>query len=225
MPKLPPASRWIAAAGVVVVAAVAVGATNASRAAKGPASTARASDLVAQARKEALAASSWPSKWQGPTKPTKAQAGKKIVVISCSQATACAQEVAGVVSGGKVIGWKVQVVDGKGDPAVYASAIRNAVTSGADGIILASVNVGLVVDALRFAKQHHVPVLNNAAGTAKSLGVDSESGRGQDPDPNAWRGRITADGMILGQQGRPRWSCFERMTPVSRLGTRQLSSV
>jgi hypothetical protein len=127
---------------------------------------------VAQAKAEALAASRWPTTWKGPTTPTKPQTGKKIVVISCSQATACAQEVDGIVEGGKVIGWNMQVVDGKGDPSVYASSIRNAVTSGADGIILASINVGLVTDALRFAKAHKVPVLNNASITAKEAGID-----------------------------------------------------
>src|SRR5579884_2033669 len=89
--------------------------------------------VIAQAKAAVLSASHWPSTWMGPTTPTKAQKGKKIVAISCSQATACALEVAGTVEAGKAIGWTVQVVDGKGDPSVYSSAIRNAVRSGADG--------------------------------------------------------------------------------------------
>src|SRR5690242_9135420 len=83
--------------------------------------TSDSSALVDSARAAAEAASKWPAEWQGPTEPTKAQAGKKIVAISCSQATACAQEIEGIVDGGKAIGWDVQVVDGKGDPAVYSS--------------------------------------------------------------------------------------------------------
>src|SRR5262245_6825410 len=89
--------------------------------------------------RKARPASLWPKTWKGPTTPTKAQRGKKVVVISCSQATACAQEVDGVVEGGKAIGWDMQVVDGKGDPSVYSASIRNAVTGGADGIVLASI--------------------------------------------------------------------------------------
>jgi ribose transport system substrate-binding protein len=184
----------------VMLAASAVTTAGAARSA--PSKRPPSADIVAQAKKELLAASHWPTTWRGPTTPTKAQAGKKVVVISCSQATACAQEVAGVVAGGKAIGWNVQVVDGKGDPTVYSSAIRDAVTGGADGIILASINVGLVTDALRFAKQHNVPVINNASITAKQAGIDPSLVAGNNPDPNAWRGRITADWMIWNSKGK-----------------------
>src|SRR5262249_22620976 len=139
---------------------------------------------VGQAKAALFANAKWPTAWKGPTTPTKAQKGKKIVVISCSQATACSLEVDGIVDGAKAIGWQTQVVDGKGDPSVYSSAIRTAVTQGADGIILASINVGLVVDALRFAKDHHVPVLNNASITAKDAGIDTSLVAGDNPDPN-----------------------------------------
>jgi ABC-type sugar transport system substrate-binding protein len=157
---------------------------------------------VAQAKAALFANAKWPSTWKGPTTPTKAQKGKKIVVISCSQATACSLEVDGIVDGAKAIGWTTQVVDGKGDPSVYSSAIRTAVTQGADGIILASINVGLVVDALRFAKQHKVPVLNNASITAKDAGIDPSLVAGDNPDPNPLRGKITADWMIWNSGGK-----------------------
>jgi ribose transport system substrate-binding protein len=187
-----------AALGSVVLA----GATNASEAAKAKAGAGKPGGLVAQAKREALAASLWPKTWKGPTTPTKAQPGKKVVVISCSQATACAQEVDGVVEGGKAIGWDMQVVDGKGDPSVYSASIRNAVTGGADGIVLASINVGLVTDALRFAKDHNVPVINNASITAKEAGIDPSLVAGDNPDPNAWRGRQTANWMIWNSNGK-----------------------
>jgi ribose transport system substrate-binding protein len=158
--------------------------------------------LVEEARAAAEAASKWPTEWQGPTEPTKAQANKKIVAISCSQATACAQEVEGIADGGKAIGWDVQVVDGKGDPAVYSSAIRNAVTSGADGIVLASINVGVVADALRFAKDHDVPVINNASITADQAGIDPSLVAADNPDPNAERGTNMANWMISDSEGK-----------------------
>src|SRR5262249_1713991 len=143
-----------AAVGAVALTAAVSGA-GARQEAPGRADGASAAAVtVAQAKAALFANAKWPSTWKGPTTPTKAQKGKKIVVISCSQATACSLEVDGIVDGAKAIGWQTQVVDGKGDPSVYSSAIRTAVTQGADGIILASINVGLVVDALRFAKDH-----------------------------------------------------------------------
>jgi ribose transport system substrate-binding protein len=192
---------WTAVVVGAILAAIAAGSVTSTSQARTAKPTAGGVS-VAQAKAEALAASRWPTTWKGPTTPTKPQTGKKIVVISCSQATACAQEVDGIVEGGKVIGWNMQVVDGKGDPSVYASSIRNAVTSGADGIILASINVGLVTDALRFAKAHKVPVLNNASITAKEAGIDPSLVAGDNPDPNPWRGRVTADWMIWNGNGK-----------------------
>ncbi len=174
--------------------------------------------MIAQAKAAVLSASHWPSTWMGPTTPTKAQKGKKIVAISCSQATACALEVAGTVEAGKAIGWTVQVVDGKGDPSVYSSAIRNAVTSGADGIILESISVGTVTNALEFAKQHHVPVLNNASITPQQAGVSPSLVAGNNPDPNAQRGKVSGDWMIWSSGGKADVAMF--LSPDAGLLTR-----
>jgi ribose transport system substrate-binding protein len=200
-PRRRPSIVWSAVLTAALAAAIVAGSVTSSSQAE-PSSAAAATVSVPQAKASVLAASRWPTTWRGPTTPTKPQTGKKIVVISCSQATACAQEVDGIVEGGKAIGWNMQVVDGKGDPSVYASSIRNAVTSGADGIILASINVGLVTDALRFAKAHKVPVLNNASITAKDAGIDPSLVAGDNPDPNPWRGRVTADWMIWNSGGK-----------------------
>ena len=130
-----------------------------------------------------LAAAGWPKTWKGPTTPTKPQKVKNVVLISCSQATACARETAGSASGAKVIGWHTTVVDGKGDPNVMSAAIRNAVVNGASGIILESTGVSALVSALKFAKAHHVPVVNNGAITAKQAGVDPSLVAGEQPGP------------------------------------------
>lgn len=207
------------AAGVAVLAA---GTQGAGASARSDAHTS-GTITVAQAKAAVLAASQWPKTWKGPTTPTVIQKGKKIVVISCSQATACADEVAGVVDGAKAIGWSTQVVDGKGDPSVYSSAIRTAVTSGADGIVLASVNVGLVTDALRFAKQHHVPVLNNASITAKQAGIDPSLVAGENPDPNPSRGVLTAQWMIWNSSGKAQVVMFR--TNDAGLNSRDAATV
>jgi ribose transport system substrate-binding protein len=166
-------------------------------------SAAAGGDIIAEAKAELAKAAQWPTTWTGPTTPTVPQKGKKVVAISCSQASACADQVAGVVEGGQALGWNIQVVDGKGDPAVYNSAIRNAVTSGADGIILVSINVGLVADALRFAKDNKVPVLNNASIIDAAAGLDptQQLVAGNNPDPNQYEGRIVGDWLIADSGG------------------------
>lgn len=174
--------------------------------------------LIANAKAAVLAASHWPSTWQGPTTPVPAQRGKKIVAISCSQASACSIEVAGIVQAGKALGWNVQVVDGKGDASVTSAAIRNAVTSGANGIILASVNLGEVTNALEFAKQHHVPVLNNAANTPQQAGVNPDLVAGNNPDPDFERGKVSGDWMIWSSGGKAGVAMF--LSPDAGLLTR-----
>ncbi len=220
------ARRVRLAAFAVVAAIVATVAITVSRAADAtPARVAKptATGLVAQAKAEVLAAAGWPKTWKGPTTPTKPQKVKNVVLISCSQATACARETAGSVSGAKVIGWKTTVVDGKGDPNVMSAAIRNAVVSGASGIILESTGVSALVSALKFAKAHHVPVINNGAITAKQAGVDTSLVAGDNPDPNVQRGRISADWIIWNSNGKAGVVIFR--TTDAGLQTRDAATV
>ncbi|MGH2447297.1 MAG: substrate-binding domain-containing protein [Chloroflexota bacterium] len=179
--------------------------------------------VIAKAKATVLANAGWPKKWEGPTTPTKPQKVKSIVVISCSQATSCATEVAGVVSGAKAIGWKTTVVDGKGSPSVESAAIRNAVVSGASGIVLASIDVSTVTDALRFAKAHHVPVINNGAITAQKAGINPNLVAGSNPDPNALRGVVSADWMIWNSKGKAGIVIFR--TTDAGLQTRDAATV
>ena len=211
----------VVAAVAVAVAIIASRAADASR--SGAAKPTATKDLVAQAKAEVLAAAGWPKTWKGPTTPTKPQKVKNVVLISCSQATACARETAGSASGAKVIGWKTTVVDGKGDPNVMSAAIRNAVASGASGIILESTGVSALVSALKFAKAHHVPVINNGAITAKQAGVDTSLVAGDNPDPNVQRGRISADWMIWNGKGKAGVVIFR--TTDAGLQTRDAATV
>jgi ribose transport system substrate-binding protein len=101
-----------------------------------------------------------PSVFNGPTSGPKPEPGKKIMVLSCSQATACAQDAAVIVQGAKDIGWNAYIQDGKGDPATWNAQIRAAVTAKVDGIIDVAIPPALVTDALRFAQSHNVPLIN-----------------------------------------------------------------
>ncbi|MCW2606227.1 MAG: LigA protein, partial [Frankiales bacterium] len=79
--------------------------------------------------------------------------GKKIVVISAGQAsisssvpTAAAKEAA------EALGWKVDVYDQKLNPANGPGLVRQAVASGADGIILDAIDCPSVKGAMQEAK-------------------------------------------------------------------------
>jgi ribose transport system substrate-binding protein len=112
------------------------------------------------------------NEWTGPDESPKAARGKKIWVISCAQASNCAIDTEAAAEGAKAIGWTATIFDGQGDPARYNQGIRNAVADKADGIVLISVPTGLVQDALRFAKDHKVPVVNAASQDTKDTETD-----------------------------------------------------
>jgi ribose transport system substrate-binding protein len=97
----------------------------------------------------------------GPTEPVAAESGKKIVAITCSsQGYGCVQGAKGVEEAGKELGWSVTVVDGKGDPSVWNEAIRQAIVTKADGIVLLAVDPKLVADGLSRAKAAGIPVID-----------------------------------------------------------------
>lgn len=215
---------FAAVAAIAIVVAITLSTTaGASREAPSKLTAPAGPGLVAQAKANVLAAAGWPKTWKGPTAPTKPQTVKDVVLISCSQATACARETAGSVNGAKVIGWHTTVVDGKGDPNVMSAAIRNAVVNGASGIILESTGVSALVSALQFAKSHNVPVINNGAITAKQAGVDPSLVAGDNPDPNVQRGKISADWMIWNSNGKAGVVIFR--TTDAGLQTRDAATV
>ncbi len=215
-------SAWVRLSAVVaVIALVAMVPVSVTEGAPGQATTSPA--VIAQARADVLANAGWPKKWEGPTTPTKPQKVKNIAIISCSQATACATEVTGIQQAAKAIGWHTTVVDGKGDPNVMSAGIRNAVAAGATGIILASTGLNAIVDALRYAKAHHVPVLGNGQITAQQAGVDPTLVAGNNPDPNFLRGRVSADWMIWNSHGKANVVIFR--TTDAGLQTRDAETV
>lgn len=99
--------------------------------------------------------------WPGPTQSVQVKAGKAIYVITCSsQGIGCVRAANGVVAAGQELGWKVQVIDGRGDPGAWNGAILSAIAGGADGIVLAAVPPMLVGDALDRAKSAGIVVVS-----------------------------------------------------------------
>jgi ribose transport system substrate-binding protein len=88
-----------------------------------------------------------------PKSGPKAVKGKTVWVISCTQAGAgCALPAEAAVQAGTKIGWHMKVVDGKYDPAVYNSDIRDAIAAKVSGIILVAIDCPAVEGSLKAAR-------------------------------------------------------------------------
>lgn len=118
--------------------------------------TASAGGAVA---KTVLAASKPITAWDGFGAPIKPPGGKHIVAIECSSlGVGCVQGAEAAKEAASALGWSTDVVNGKGDPTVWNSAIQNAVASKADGIVLLAISPALVKDGIAKAKAAGIPV-------------------------------------------------------------------
>jgi len=101
------------------------------------------------------------TEWTGPTKsPGPVPAGKRVVVITCTNAAPlCLDSAKGVSNAASAVGWEAQIVDGGGTPSKWDSAVQTAITGKADAIVMASAQPGLVPDAIAAAKSAGIPVM------------------------------------------------------------------
>jgi ribose transport system substrate-binding protein len=121
-------------------------------AAPAKADTGAAAKIIAEASKPIAA-------WDGFGTAIKPPAGKHIVAIECSSlGVGCVQGAEAVKEAGSALGWSTDIVNGKGDPTVWNSAIQNAVAGKADGIVLFAISPALVKDGIAKAKAAGVPV-------------------------------------------------------------------
>jgi ribose transport system substrate-binding protein len=86
--------------------------------------------------------------------------GKKLVVISAGQASISSSvPVAAAKEAAESLGWKVDVYDQKLNPAEGPGLVRQAVASGADGIILDAIDCPSVKGALQEAKAKKIQIV------------------------------------------------------------------
>ncbi|WP_033289288.1 sugar ABC transporter substrate-binding protein [Amycolatopsis jejuensis] len=94
-----------------------------------------------------------------PASGPKAVPGKNVWVVSCSSTGAgCNLPAQGVAEAGAKLGWRVTVVDGKINPAVYNSGIRNAIAAKADAVVLTGVDCASTQAAIKDAKAAGIKV-------------------------------------------------------------------
>lgn len=94
--------------------------------------------------------------------PTKRPAvkGKHIFVISQGQSNISSSIPSnGAMDAAKAIGWQATLLDGKLNPANYGPLIRQAISQGADGIVLDAIDCNQVVAPLQEAKAKGIVVI------------------------------------------------------------------
>jgi ribose transport system substrate-binding protein len=162
-----------------------------------------------------------------PTSGPKAVRGKKVWVIPCSAAAAgCQGPAQAVVAAGKVLGWKMTLVDGKLDPNVYNAQIRAAIAARADAIVLVVIDCSLTQASLQAAHAAGVKLYgaysldcNEAGGTGKPLfDAQVNYGTGTYQEYVASYGRLAADYVIAKTDGKAKVVMMrENDTAVVRL--------
>jgi len=123
----------------------------------------------------------------------KAVAGKSIVVIPCAMAAeGCARPARAAMEAAKVIGWEATLIDPAGDPSKMAAAVQKAISLGADGIVLQSIDAHVIQGALQQAKARGIKIVAFASGP-------STSGRRVLNDIIPSLSSLVTDGYTIGQ--------------------------
>jgi ribose transport system substrate-binding protein len=127
-----------------------------------------------------LTAASAPAKWVGPKEPNPATPDKKITLIPTFAAAEGLQLFdEGVEDAAQALGWKVTLVDGKGTPQGYAAGVSQAITEGADGVVLGAIAPTQIPQELKQLKAAGIPVV--------------DYGTVEEPTEELWLGNIGLD--------------------------------
>jgi len=125
-----------------------------------------------------LTAATGPAKWVGPKEPNPALPDKTITLIPTFAAAEGLQLFdEGVEEAAKVLGWKVTLVDGKGTPQGYAAGVNQAITEGADGVVLGAIAPTQIPQELKQLKAAGIPVV--------------DYGTVEEPTEELWLGNIS----------------------------------
>lgn len=148
----------------VAVSLIAAGCGSGSEQTESGAAAASGADgnaLVKSAESVVAEAQAPVTEYELPTSAPQAVRDKEIVAVTCTnQGDGCPISAEGVAEATEDLGWEVRIVDGKGDPSVWNSAILNAVSSQADGIVLSAVAPALVKDAIAKANAAGIPIVS-----------------------------------------------------------------
>lgn len=141
-----------------------------------PASAAASGDATAafvakvQADVAAAAAAQTTTSNPVPTGGPAVAAGKKIVIIPCSASVeGCARPARSAKEAAEAIGWSATIDDPAGDGAKMSAAVQRAISSGANGIILNSIDGAAIQGDLQAAKTAGLSIVCDMCGDTGGL--------------------------------------------------------
>jgi ribose transport system substrate-binding protein len=187
----------------LVVVSLAIAACGSSSSSTNPAASSSGSTLSSAPSGVSASASATLAKyekpittWPGPNGSFTPPSGKRVTVITCaSTGITCVRVANGVVAAGKVLGWNTNVVDGKGDPTVWNSAIRQAIADKSNGIVLAAVVPALAAGAIQAARAAHIPIIYTLGNVLQGTNLAIDTDR-------AVAGRVLADWTAVDSGGK-----------------------
>lgn len=107
-----------------------------------------------------------PSEYEGPTEPVKVKSGTKIAAISCAQTLqGCVNIAEGIEEAAKTAGVTAKTFDGQGETTTQNKQILNAISWGADAIILEAIDPSTVQTGLAAAEKAGVVIGAAVNGT------------------------------------------------------------
>jgi ribose transport system substrate-binding protein len=142
----------------------------------------------------AAAAGPDPSVFNGPTEPAKAPPGIKVGIVSCAASIkGCQVQADAAAEAAQLVGWEVNMFDGKANPKTQGAAILDALAWGADVIIASSIDYRTIQLPLKEAEKAGVPVvaLGQGGDTPNPLPVLKEG-------ELAWTFAVDVDNYALG---------------------------
>ncbi len=99
-----------------------------------------------------------------------AATGKKLVIIPCVMAVeGCARPARSAQEAAKAIGWEASIDDPAGDVSKMSAAIQRAISSGANGIVLNSIDAAAVQGDLKAARDAGLSVICDMCGNTADL--------------------------------------------------------
>lgn len=146
--------------------------------------------------------------YAGPTEPAKAPEHLKVTAVTClSILHGCVSPTIGLEEAGKALGWEVKVVDGGGNSRQQNSAIIDAVSAGANVVVLIAVDPASIQLGLKAAKDAGVLVVSGSNGIDTPNPVIAPApgalGVAFDVSPHyAALGRATAEWIVKNSGGK-----------------------
>lgn len=192
--------RWqyLVIGSLVAAFAVLLAACGSANVAKQPRKA--SNQAIVQAAKQEVQAASHPHPtFDWITQPAKPPAGKKIEVLSCSQATTACSSIAAVAAqAARDVGWKATICDGKASPSAENACIEEAIAEGDNGILLDAIDQSYISSSLANAEAKGIKVAsiweNNVPGGRGTVQADMYLA----PKVQA---KLTADYLIAATDG------------------------